>query len=333
MARTNRNVTQKELEEALEKALTQTKAAKILGVTQSYVSQLMKHFEIDASMVGETPRDEKLEAPSYTYNQVKALTKGLMEVNSPTVGYDQVSIKLDTKYNILIVPLADWHIGARWVYYDRLEKDLEFIRDTANVFCGLNGDYCDNYEVSPYRQGRHEQQLSVAQQKAVCETYLKEIKGKVLWFLNGCHDEWSYINDGFDLAQYLAHKDQHGYYMGHNGVVNLKIGKVSYKLYTTHKAIGSTKRNPGNGLKEVLREHGEYDIGISAHRHVPHTEQFINKKLERYIVTCGPYKGQDRNGSQAGYAPTKLDIPGILLSPKERTIITNIDYRKLVQYL
>lgn len=332
MARTNRNITKEELEKALNEGITQTKAAEILGCTQPYVSQLMKILGIEATVISETPRDEKVEAPSYTYKQVKALTKGLMKANSPTVGYDEVSIKLDTKYNVLIIPLADWHIGARWVYYDRLEEDIDFIRDNANVFCGLNGDYCDNYELSPYRQGRHEQQLSNAQQKAVCETYLKELKGNILWFLNGCHDEWSYISDGFDLAQYLANKDQQGYYMGHNGFVNLTVGKVPYRFYVTHKA-GGGRKNPGNGLKDILFYHGDYDVAVSAHKHVPHAEEFIIRKKRRYIVSCGPYKGQDRNGSQAGYPPLKIDIPGILLDPEGRSITTNIDYRELVKYL
>lgn len=332
MARTNKNITQDQLEDALEEAPTQTKAAEILGVTQSYVSYLMKQFGIDASVIGETERDEKIEAPNYTYKQVKELTKALMNANAPTVGYDEVSIKLNTKYNVLIIPIADIHAGARWVWYDLLEEDIDFIRDNANVFCGLNGDYCDNYDIGPYRQGRHEQQLTLQQQKAIIETYIKELKGKILWFIDGCHDEWSYISDGFDIAQYLSGKDKQGYYLGHNGFVNLTVGNVLYKIYTTHK-VGGGKKSPGTGLKDVLFYHGDYDIAISAHKHQPHVEDFIMRKQRRYIVACGSYKGQDRNGSQQGYPPLKVDRPGILLNPKKKEIMTSIDYKELVKYL
>lgn len=332
MARTGKNITKEQLEKALETALTQTKAAMELGVTQSFVSQLMKKYEIDASVIGQTDRDEKIEAPDYTYAQVKEITRALMGANTPTVGYDEVSIKLDTKYNSLIIPIADIHAGARWVWYDQLEEDIDFIRDNANVFCGFNGDYCDNYEIGPYRQGRHEQQLSLQQQKAIIETYIKQLKGKILWFIDGCHDEWSYISDGFDIAQYLSGKDKQGYYLGHNGFVNLTVGDILYKFYTTHKVSGG-KKSPGTGLKDVLFYHGDYDVAISAHKHQPHVEDFIIRKQRRYIVACGSYKGQDRNGSQQGYPPLKVDRPGILLNPRKKEIMTSINYKELIQYL
>jgi hypothetical protein len=333
MARTNVNITEKDLKSALKKSTTQTQAGKVLGITQSYVSQLMKQFGIEAEVIGKTTRDERVELPNYTYKQIKAITKQLMKTSIPTVGYDEVDIEIKTKHNILLIPTADWHIGAKWVWYDRLQEDIEFIRDTANVFTGSNGDLMDNINSSPFRSKAREQTLTVQQQKAFAETYVKELKGKMLWFLNGCHDEWSHDNDGFDLAQYLSHKDQFGYFMGHNGFINLTVGDVVYRLYVTHNTNKNSSANDGHGLRWVCREHGGFDVGIKAHNHKPHVEEFIMRKKRRYIVSCGPYKGVDRFGSKKGYSPLKLEIPGIVLSPHKKEVIQNIDYRELVQYL
>ena len=333
MARTNKNITEKELEDALEKSRTQTQAAEILEVTQSYISQLMKKFDMEAVVIGKTPRDEKLEMPNYNYNQVKEMTKQLMLSSSKTIGYQDVDIEIKTKHNILLIPVADYHIGAKWVWYNRIEHDIDFIRDTVNVYTGLCGDFCDNINSSPFRSKAREQTLSVQHQKAVAETYIKELKGKILWFLNGCHDEWSHDTDGFDLAQYLAHKDQFGYYMGHNGFINLKVGKIVYRLFVTHNTISNSKLSEGHGLKWACMRHGGFDIGIQAHKHTPHVEDFIMRKKRRYLVTCGSYKGTDRYGSKKGYPPLKLEIPGIILNPNEKEVIQNIDYHELIPYL
>jgi len=333
MARTNKNITEKQLEGALGKSKTQTQAGKILGITQSYVSQLMKQLGMEAKIIGKTPKDEKVEMPNYTYDQVKAITKQLMKSSSKTIGYDIVDIEIKTKHNILLIPTADWHIGAKWVWYDRLENDIDFIRDTVNVYTGLNGDFCDNINSSPFRSKAREQTLTVQQQKAFAETYIKQLKGKALWFLNGCHDEWSHDSDGFDLAQYLAAKEQFGYYMGHNGWIRLKVGNVTYKLFVTHNTINNSRINEGHGLKWVCMRGGGFDIGIQAHKHTPHVEDFILRKKRRYLLTCGSYKGPDRYGSKKGYSPLKLEIPGIILNPDEKEVIQNIDYRELVDYL
>jgi len=333
MARTNKNITEGQLEEALNKTNTQTQAGKILGITQSYVSQLMKTFGMDAEVVGTTPKDERVEMPNYTYKQVRAITKQLMKASVETIGYNIVEMEIKTKYNILLIPMADWHIGAKWVWYDRLEEDIDFIRDNANVYTGLCGDFCDNIDSSPFKSKAREQTLSVQQQKAFAETYLKELRSKVLWFLNGCHDEWSHDNDGFDLAQYLAHKDTLGYYMGHNGWIKLKVGKITYKIFVTHNTINNSSLNEGHGLKHVLMKAGGFDIGIQAHKHRPHVETFILRKKRTHLLSCGSYKGSDRYGSKKGYPPLKLEIPGILLNPNRKEAILNIDYRELIKYL
>jgi hypothetical protein len=294
----------------------------------------MKQFELEAEVIGETEKDPRIEQPSYTYDQVKAITAKLMEASVPTIGYDEVDIEIKTKHNILLIPTADWHIGAKWVYYGKLHDDIDFIRDTANVYTGLCGDFCDNISNSPFRsKNSREQTLTVQQQKAFSETYLKELRKKVLWILNGCHDEWSHENDGFDLAQYLAHKDSNAYYMGHNGYINLKVGNITYKLYVTHNTLYNSGLNEGHGLKHVFMKDGTFDIAIQAHKHRPQVESCVIRKQRVHLISCGSYKGEDRYGSKRGYPPLKLEIPGIILNPEIKEVITDIDYKKLVQYL
>ena len=333
MGRNKIEITKEELEKALDETSTQAKAGELLGCSQATICNLMAKHGIEAKARGETETDEALEMPDYTFEQSKKLLSELQKVTRPTVGYNEVNISIDTNYKILLVPLADWHIGARYVNYNQLLEDIEFIAGTPNVYAGLCGDYCDNYNTSAYKAGQIEQSLPIQNQKAHVETMIKKLEGKLLWFINGCHDEWSYISDGFELAQFLAHKSQQGYYMGHNGIVRLTVGDVPYKLFVTHNTFRNSAINDGHGLKWVCREHLGFDIGIKAHNHKPHTEEFILRGRRRYLVSCGTYKGQDRHGSKKGFPQTRLEIPGILLHPKKKEAILNIDYRELIKYL
>jgi hypothetical protein len=106
-----------------------------------------------------------------------------------------------------------------------------------------------------------------------------------------------------------------------------------YKIFTTHNTFRNSTLNDGHGLKWILREHCGFDIGIKAHNHKPHLEEFILRGKTRYIIGCSSYKGQDRHSSKEGFPPTKLLVPGILLHPKRKEIIGNIDYRELKDYL
>ena len=333
MGRNKLEITKEELIEALDKSSTQAQAGELLGCSQGTISNLMTEYGIEATAIGETEADEALEMPDYTFDQTKKILNELQKVSRPSIGYNDVKIKITTNYKILLIPQADWHIGARYVDYDQLLEDLEFIARTPNVYAGLCGDYCDNYNTSAYKAGQIEQAIPIQNQKAHAETMIKKMEGKILWFVNGCHDEWSYISDGFELAQFLAHKNQQGYYMGHNGIIRLTIGDITYKLYVTHNTLRNSGGNDGHGLKYVCREDVGFDIGIKAHNHKPHIEEFIMRRKRRYVLSCGTYKGQDRYGSKRGYPHLRHDIPGILLHPKKKEAVLNIDYRELVKYL
>jgi len=137
MGRNRLEITKEELIEALDKTSTQAQAGELLGCSQGTVSNLMTEYEIEATASGETESDEALEMPDYTFEQSKILLGELQKVSRPSIGYNDVKIKINTNYKILLIPQADWHIGARYVDYAQLMEDLEFIANTPNVYTGL----------------------------------------------------------------------------------------------------------------------------------------------------------------------------------------------------
>jgi len=332
MGRKALDYTEEQIKEALKKHKTQAGAAEELGCSQGTVSNYVSHYGLGPSVIGHTPRDDRYDSPTMSIQNIKELLFDIQNKNVPTVGYKEVDIQIDSYHKILIVPLADWHIGARYVDYRRLVEDIEYVRDTPFVYTILLGDYCDNYNTSAYKQGQIEQNIPIQDQKAYAEEFIKELSDKTLAVINGCHDEWSYFNDGFDFAKYLANKS-FAYYMGHNGIINLLIGAVMYRIFITHNTFRNSTINEGHGLKSALKEGQDFDIGVRAHNHKPHTEDCVVRGERRFLVTAGSYKGQDRHASKAGYSPTVGCTPGILLDPETRSIIVNADYRELKDFV
>lgn len=332
MGRSGIVIDKEELKRKLQELPTQQKVADHFNVSQGTISNKVREYELTKAK-GKTDRDEKIEFPSLSWDKAKEILLAVQDENSPTIGYDKVEIEIESAGNILMVPIMDLHIGARYNYSRELIALIDLIVENPQVYTGFNGDLADNYNTSAYKSGQIEQSLPVMKQKAIVEALVRKLQGKILWFVNGCHDEWSYFNDGFDLAQYLAHKDREGYYMGHHGRVDIYLNGERYKLFVIHNTYNNSQLNKGHGLKWVCREEVGYDIGIKAHNHVANTEEFVMRGKNRYSMCGSAWKGQDRHGSKEGFPPTGKTTPGFILSSKTKTIILDIDYRNLVKYL
>ena len=326
------DIKKEDLEKDLSTFPTQQHIADKYGCTQGTISNKIKEFEL-TKVIPLTPRDPKVEYPAMSWEATKEMLISIQEENSPTVGYNEVDIKIETKSKILGIPIMDLHLGSRYTYSDDLIELVEFIAENPQVYTGINGDLADNYNTSAYKGGQVEQRLPIQVQKSMVENLVKKLSGNILWFVNGCHDEWSYYNDGFDLAQYLAHKDQQGYYMGHGGRVNLTIGETLYKLFVIHNTYRNSSINDGHGLRWVCREHFGYDLAIKGHNHQPSIDCFFMRKKPRYSMCGNAWKGQDRHGSKVGYPPVGNTTPGFLLEPKKKKIILALNYKDLVKYL
>jgi len=326
------NITKEDLKQDLQTYPTQQAIADKYGCTQATISNKIKEFELTKA-IPQTPRDPKIEFPSLSWEKTKEILLTIEEENSPTVGYDEVQIDIETKSKILMVPLMDSHFGSRYTYAHNFIETVEFIAENPQVYTGFNGDLADNYNTSAYKAGQIEQRIPIQIQKSMVENMVKKLQGKILWFVNGCHDEWSYYNDGFDLAQYLAHKDQQGYYMGHGGRVILKIGDIEYKLLVIHNTFRNSSINDGHGLKWACREQIGFDIGVKGHNHQPFVSSYILRGKPRYGMAGCTWKGQDRHGSKRGFPPGYNIAPGFLLEPKKKKVILALNYKDLVKYL
>ena len=332
MGRNPIEINPEELIQKLKEFGNQHQTAEYFGVTQPTISNKLREYGLALNIQAKTPKLKGHESIKFSFDETKEILLNLQKKSPKTIGYDKVDIEIDTPTKLLLVPLGDWHIGARYVYYDSLIEAIEIIKNNPNIMTILCGDYCDNYNTSSYKVGQLEQMIDLQEQKAHAESLIKEIASKTLGIVQGCHVEFSVFNDGFDFSRYVS-KHLKGYYLGHYGIINLKIGVVDYSIYVKHKTWRNSTINLGHGSKSIIKENADVDIVISAHNHTPYIEECIIRGKKRYFVKCGPFKGEDNFSSRTGFPPTSHKTPGLLLDPLKKEVMLDSNYKNLIKYL
>ena len=196
--------------------------------------------------------------------------------------------------SIQIKPIGDVHLGSDTVLYQQLWEDIKYIKKTPNCKTILLGDYIDNFTKFSPGSAVYDQLIPPAEQKIKMEWLVKYLgHDKILGIVQGCHDEWSYRNDTFELGRYLAEKI-HVPYLGFGGNLNLTVGANLYRLYVSHDDRYFSKANLTHGLKRAWREEESFNLGISAHRHRADYEEFVEKGRVVKVMKISGYKARDR---------------------------------------
>jgi len=208
-----------------------------------------------------------------------------------SIGYDEFEMAFDEPIDI--IPLGDFHLGARTTDHKFLAHTLLKIKSTSNTKVILLGDYIDNFGKYSPGGGMHNQIIDPDKQKKLVEWIVEYLGEKILGVVQGCHDEWSYTNDSFDLGQYLANKTG-AIYLGMRGILKIHIGENMYKIYSGHKEKWFSSYNLCHGLKKTARDHYDFDIGLGAHNHQPCMEWVQIRGKMKLMIKVSPWKYTDR---------------------------------------
>ena len=187
--------------------------------------------------------------------------------------------------------------------------------------------------------------LFAATQKAaiaamnIDKDYIESIKEKVLALTSGCHDIFGLKASDFDVTEYLA-KHSDAVYLGNGGLINLTVGKQTYRVMVRHKYRFHSGDNPTQTCKKMFEKMGGFDVGVVSHNHVAaieeSTKEGMDGNLKRIFVRAGTYKTHDRYGRQLGFSSGDIGVPVVLFNPFKRdmrafqNIEEGIDYLKFL---
>lgn len=237
-----------------------------------------------------------------------------------------------TKLEIRVI--ADSHIGDSFSNMKLLQQDIDYIRDTPNCYCIVNGDLLNIATKMSVSDG-YAEQMTPTEQILRGVDLLEPIKNKILAFDRGNHERRVYKDDGVDICKLIAKQlGLMDIYTSGMAVIFLRFGRdkghknhhrpVSYVIACIHGTGGGRKEGAKAIRLADLASIVDADIYIHSHTHLAmiFPESFYRtdtsnssvQKVDRLFVNTGSYLEYGGYGEEYEFKPNALRNPRIFLS-------------------
>lgn len=243
----------------------------------------------------------------------------------------------ETCDRIELHPLADLHIGDASCNYSDILAELEYIKNTPNCYCVLDGDLMDTAIKSSIGD-TYSAVLQPMTQLEACVKLFAPLKDKILAVISGNHENRIYKQDGIDMTKLMC--DQLGIperYSPTTVLLYIRFGhdikhncKIRYSLYMAHGTGGGRKEGGKIQRLADLATIVDADVYIMAHVHQP--AAFRNTffranpnnnsvtKVEHLFVNTAAWLEYGGYGDKQGFKPASTINPTIILSSNRKSM-------------
>lgn len=177
--------------------------------------------------------------------------------------------------SIILVPLADSHIGDPNFVEPLFKEYIRWIAETPNAYTILNGDICNlPTRISP--SDLFDQEYTPQKSLDKARILLAPLKGKVLGVVDGTHEsriqKFCGLFPGAVLAEQLSTKEVPSYYTPDGLYLKLYFGSTGYQqhcffVYATHGWVNARKMGGVVLSLEELAYAIHADVYITSHSH------------------------------------------------------------------
>lgn len=253
----------------------------------------------------------------------------------------QLKYSFDSK-EVIIVPLADLHVGDEMCDITELKKVLKYIETTPNAYTVLNGDILNVAIKSSVSFEHGASSVDSELDKAV--SLFKPIADKILMLTEGNHEVRVKKTVGMDLLKVLSQRlGIEDRYVGVDGLLNVKTSynehrNKSFRMFFNHGTGvggGRTMGAKANGIKRLADKIINCDLYCMGHVHTPmhYTDVIVynddkhynNKQLTRHFVITPAYMLYGGYGQAFNYAPPSTQQYAIHLT--DDLIVSTINFK------
>jgi len=261
-------------------------------------------------------------------------------------------IKINLPYEheqAIIVPLADLHLGDPLCNEKTITDYINYIKDTPNAYCILNGDLINNSTRNSIGDVFSEQLTPMQQLKRASEL-LKPIANKILCMTNGNHEERTWRYDGIDITELLARElGIEDRYARESAVLFVKVGtemvhhrkraggrrdQIMYSIFVTHGRGGGRKEGAKAIRLADMASIVDTDIYIHSHTHLPmimkqayYRTQLNNTSVtmvDKLFVNTSSMLNYGGYGEVFEMKPNATDTPKIYLSGVKKAMTAHL---------
>lgn len=233
---------------------------------------------------------------------------------------------------IEIHPMADLHIGDSQCDYKLILEKIEYIRNTKNAYCILDGDLMDTAIASSIGD-TYAANLQPMEQLKHCVKIFEPIKDKILAVPPGNHENRVYKSDGIDMTEIMCGQlGISGRYSPTTALLFVRFGERKtahhgrpqlYTVYITHGSGGGRREGGKVNRLADLASIVDADIYIHGHTHLPliFKESFFRVSgsnssvalVDKLFVNTAAYLNYGGYGDKAGFKPASKSSPIIYL--------------------
>ena len=240
--------------------------------------------------------------------------------------------------SVEIHTLADLHIGDKFCDIKGIKEKIEYIKNTPNAYCILNGDLMNNATKTSVSDC-YAEELTPMEQVEMCVELLGPIAKKVLCCCGGNHEKRTYIKEGIDISKLVAMQLGFGdRYSPTSCFIFLRVGtetkhaknrQVCYMIYCLHGSGSGGKKEgaKANRLAEMASK-VDADIFIHSHLHFPITfrkafhrtspQNSSVAKVDKLFVNTAAALDYGGYGEDGEFDPSSKENPVIHLSGTEK---------------
>ena len=238
--------------------------------------------------------------------------------------------ELDT---IELHTFADEHIGDEHSDIKRVMQRIEYVKNTPNAYCIMNGDIMDNATKTSIGD-TYTQVFNPMEQLAKAVELFEPIKDKILCITHGNHENRTYKKEGVNLsyliAKQLGIEDR---YTPTAAVLFIRFGKglatnhsrkASYSVYVLHGSGGGRKEGAKAIRLADMASVIDCDVYIHSHTHLPmimkqayHRIDYRNSAValvNKLFVNTAANLDYGGYGEAQEFKPSSKDTPIIYLN-------------------
>ena len=249
-------------------------------------------------------------------------------------------IKIDLPAELEQIELhifADEHIGDEQCDMKRLLERLEYVKNTENAYCILNGDILDNATKTSIGDS-YAQVFNTMEQLEKAVELFGPIREKIICITHGNHEARTYRKEGINLSALIATQlGLQDFYTSTSAIIFLRFGKwskhrderkIRYAIYTLHGSGGGRKEGAKAIRLADMASIIDADIYIHSHTHLPMVmrQSFyridVNNSsvalVDKLFVNTAANLNYGGYGEAGEFKPSSKETPIIYMSGKKK---------------
>lgn len=239
--------------------------------------------------------------------------------------------------NVIIIPIADVHIGDRLSNLKLFKEALQRIKNESNTYTIINGDLC-NMALKNSKSDVYSDSLSPMEQILEITDYLRPIKDKILVIGTGNHEDRTQKETNIDVTRIVARElDIEDRYANGWWYLYLTFGKdikgraITYGITGLHGYGGGRKSGAKINRLEDMSNVVIADLYIMSHTHKPistknciyipyYQSKALTKQEMYYLMTNSFLESDGGYAEKMGFPPSNTSMTEAELSGIKRKI-------------